>query len=435
VSVPSAAELLPDLIRFDTTNPPGAEAACVNHVRALLESHGISSTLVGDVPERPNLVARIPGRGEAPPLLLQGHVDVVTTANQTWKRPPFQGELVDGEIWGRGAIDMKGGVAMMLSAALRAHEAGGAAGDLVIAVLADEEAGGLQGAGWLASNHPELFEGIHHAIGEGGGSATYLDGQRFYPIMVAEKRGAPTRVTLRGPGGHGSRVMRGGAMARLGRVLTTLDANRLPVHISAATRMMLEGMRDALKGEPAAKVGRLLDPVQADAALDELGQEGRKLDPLLHNTANATMVQGGLKINVIPSEVTLDLDCRLLPGQTAEGLHSELRALLGPDLELEVLRRNPDMPEPELGPFFETLCAILREADPEGAPIPYLVSGGTDARHFSRLGIRTYGFLPHNFAAGTDYERGLHDADERVPVSALDFGTRAVHQALIRYRG
>ena len=224
-------------------------------------------------------------------------------------------------------------------------------------------------------------------------------------------------------------------MARLGRVLTALDSSRLPVHVSTATRMMLEGMRDVLDGPLAEKMGRLLEPSQADAALDELGEAGRKLDPLLHNTANATMVSGGLKINVIPSEVTLDLDCRLLPGQTVEGLHRELRALLGSDLELETLRENPEMPEPELGAFFDALCAILREVDPDGTPIPYLVSGGTDARHFARLGIRTYGFLPHNWPADSDYESHLHDADERVPVSALDFGTEAIYQGLLRYRG
>lgn len=228
---PSAQQILPQLIRFDTTNPPGDEAACVAYVRSLLESHGIASTLAGAAPGRPNLVARVPGRGQAPPLLLQGHVDVVTTANQSWSQPPFGGVELDGEIWGRGAIDMKGGVAMMLAAALLAHEEGGAAGDLVIAVLADEEAGGVHGAGWLAANHPELFSGVRHAIGEGGGFAFYFGGKRFYPIMVSEKRGSPVRATFRGPGGHGSRVMRGGAMARLGRALTALDQNRLPVQV------------------------------------------------------------------------------------------------------------------------------------------------------------------------------------------------------------
>ncbi|HEX6547654.1 MAG TPA: M20/M25/M40 family metallo-hydrolase [Candidatus Dormibacteraeota bacterium] len=436
LTLPSVADLTRELIRFDTTNPPGDEVACIDHLRGMFEVAGASIWVGGEVPNRPNLVARIPGRGEAPPLLLQGHVDVVTTVNQEWRHPPFGGDLVDGEVWGRGAIDMKGGVAMMALGALRfVAEGERPPGDLVLAVLADEEAGGIQGAAWLAREHPELFEGVRHAIGEGGGMAFDLFGRRFYPVMVAEKRGCPVRATFQGPGGHASRPMRGGAMAKLGQALLTLDQARLPVHLSTATRMMLEGIRDALDGAEAERVGRLLHPATAEAALQELGPAGRRLDPLLHNTVNATLVRGGLKINVIPSEVEVDLDCRLLPGQTAEGWLSELRGVIGDAPRLEVVRENPAMPEPELGPFFDQLCAILREADPSGTPIPYLVSGGTDARHFARLGIRTYGFLPHNWGADVDYESRMHDADERVPVSALEFGTNAVHEALRRYRG
>ena len=436
MSFPSAVELTRSLIRFDTTNPPGDEAECIGHLEGLFKAAGLATWTGGAVPNRPNLVVRVPGRGEAPPLLLQGHVDVVTTVGQPWTRPPFAGELVDGEVWGRGAIDMKGGVAMMACAAMRFVEAGTPPpGDLVLAIVADEEAGGMQGAAWLAAEHPELFEGVRHGIGEVGGMAVEYFGRRFYPVMVSEKRGAATRAIFRGSGGHASRPHRGGAMARLGRALVALDQARLPVHLTTATRMMVEGIRDAVGGPEADVIARLLDPERADSALAELGADGTRLDPLLHNTVNATMVEGGLKINVIPSELHLDLDCRLLPGQTREDLHRELRGVLGDDVELEPLRDNPTLPEPELGAFFDELCAILREADPTGTPIPYLVSGGTDARHFARLGIRCYGFLPHNFPPGTDYERHMHDADERVPVAALEFGTQAVHEALRRYRG
>ena len=437
IALPSVAQLTQELIRFDTTNPPGNEAACVSHLEGLLRSAGLDTVLAGAGEARPNLVARLAGRGEAPPLLLQGHVDVVTTTGQNWTRPPFGGELVEGHVWGRGAVDMKGGVSMMVLAALRfLAEGGRPPGDVVIAIVSDEEAGGLEGAGWLAANRPELFAGIRHALGEGGGFAAYVGGRRFYPLMVAEKRGCQTRAVFRGPGGHGSRPMRGGAMAKLGRALVALDTRRLPVHISTATRLMLEGLRDGLEAGPLRdQVARLLDPAQADAALDQLGDTGWVLDPLLHNNVNATMVRGGIKINVIPSQIELDLDCRLLPGETADTFLPELRSVIGPDAELSVMRESPTMPEPELGRFFETLCGILREADPDGTPIPYLVSGGTDARHFAQLGIRTYGFLPHNFPEGVAYERAMHDADERVPVSALEFGAAAVHQAIVRYRG
>ena len=436
MTFPAVAALTRALIRFDTTNPPGAEAECIGYLEGLFRSAGLDTWTAGAVPSRPNLVVRVPGRGEAPPLLLQGHVDVVTTVGQPWSRPAFGGDLVDGEVWGRGAIDMKGGVAMMACSAMSFVEAGTPPpGDLVLAVVADEEAGGTQGAAWLAAEHPELFTGIRHGIGEVGGMAVEYFGRRFYPVMVAEKRGAATRVIFRGSGGHASRPHRGGAMARLGEALVALDRARLPVHLTAATRMMLEGIRDAVGGPQAELLQRVLDPDRAEAALAELGPEGARFDPLLHNTVNATMVEGGLKINVIPSEIHLDLDCRLLPGQTRDDLYRELRAVLGDDATLEPLRDNPALPEPELGPFFDELCAILREADPSGTPIPYLVSGGTDARHFARLGIRCYGFLPHNFPPGTDYEKHMHDADERVPVSALEFGTATVTEALRRYRG
>ena len=437
IELPSVAELTQKLIRFDTTNPPGDEAACVQHLERLFRDSGLDTVLVGVKPERPNLIARLHGSGQAPPLLLQGHVDVVTTAGQPWTHPPFAGELADEHVWGRGAIDMKGGVAMMALATLTfLTEGRRPPGDVVIAVLADEEAGGSQGAGWLVANRPELFSGIHHALGEGGGFAWYVGDRRFYPLMVAEKRVCTTRATFRGPGGHGSRPLRGGAMAKLGHALVALDSHRMPVHICTAARLMLEGMRDGLAtGDLREQVTSLLDPTQTDAALDRIGELGRQLDPLLHNNVNATIVKGGLKFNVIPTEIELDLDCRLLPGETTERWLAELQAVLGDVCELAILAEADPLPDFELDMFFETLCSILREADPASKPIPHLMSGGTDARNFARLGIRTYGFLPHNFPDGVNYERAMHDADERVPVSALEFGTAAIHRAIERYRG
>jgi len=437
IPLPSVAELTQELIRFDTTNPPGNEAACVKRLEQLLRDAGVDTVLAGGKPERPNLVARLAGEGQAPPLLLQGHVDVVTTAGQAWTHPPFAGELVDRHVWGRGAIDMKGGLAMMTLAALQfLVEGRRPPGDVVIAIMADEEAGGFHGAGWLVANRPELFGGIQHALGEGGGFAWYVGGRRFYPLMVAEKRFCQTRATFHGAGGHGSRPIRGGAMAKLGRALGALERHRMPVHISGATRLMLEGLRDGLAaGEQHEQMVLLLDPAETDATLDRLDHVGGLLDPLLHNNVNATMVKGGLKINVIPTEIELDLDCRLLPGVTSEAWLTELGSVLGEFAELAVVGEGNAMPEVELGAFFDTLCDVLREADAEGTPIPCLMGASTDACHFAKLGIRTYGFLPHNFTERAPYERTMHDADERVPVSALEFGTAAIHRAIERYRG
>ena len=433
-TLPFVVELTRDLIQLDTTNPPGEEHIAVELIERLLKGASIESTRYENTAGRPNLVARLKGRGDAPPLLLQGHVDVVTTVNQAWEHKPFGGEIVDGYLWGRGALDMKGGVAMMVSALLQAHARGGAPGDLVLAVLADEEAGGNQGAKFLVDKHPELFAGVRHGIGESGGVVQHLGGRRFYPIMVSEKRGCQVLATLRGAGGHGSIPAHGGAMAKLGAMLTTLDSARLPVHITPPVRLLLEGMRDALDEPWKGRMAALLDPVLADAMLSEIGPLGRNLDSALHNTVNATIVSGGLKVNVIPSEVQVQLDGRLLPGFGPEDMLRELRAVVGPDPELEVQLVGPAQPEIDLSQL-ELFASVLREADPGCVPLPYLVTGGTDARHFARLGIRTYGFLPLNNPPDFNGSTTIHAADERVPVSALEFGAQCVFEAVMRYRG
>jgi acetylornithine deacetylase/succinyl-diaminopimelate desuccinylase-like protein len=433
-ALPFTVELARDLIRLDTTNPPGEEHLAVELIERLLSDAHIEHARYESEPGRPNLVARIKGRGEAPPLLLQGHVDVVTTVNQDWRHRPFGGEIIDGYLWGRGALDMKGGVAMLVNAALRANSRGGAPGDLILVVLADEEAGGVFGAKWIVDTHPELFAGVRHGIGEGGGEAQYLEGRRFYPIMVSEKRGCQMVVTLRGPGGHGSIPARGRAMAKLGEVITKLDGGRLPVHITAPVQLQLESMRDALDEPLKSAMVDLLDPARSDAALERVGGLGAELDAVLHNTVNATIVSGGLKINVIPSAVQLHLDGRLLPGFGPDDMVRELRAVIGPEPEIEVLLVGPAQPPIDLTQF-ELFASILREADPESVPIPFLQPGATDGRHFSKLGIVTYGFLPLNNPEDFNASPTVHAADERVPVSALEFGAECVYDAVMRYRG
>jgi len=427
-------DLTRDLIQLDTTNPPGQEHIAVDLIERVLDEAGISSSRYENARGRPNLVARLKGQGNAPPFLMQGHVDVVTTVNQEWTHKPFGGEIVGGYLWGRGALDMKSGVAMMVSALLQAHANGGAPGDLVLVVLADEEAGGNQGAKWLVENHPQLFAGIKHGIGESGGVVQHLGGRRFYPIMVSEKRGCQVLATLRGPGGHGSIPTHGGAMARLGALLTKLDSAHLPVHITPPVKLLLEGMRDALEEPWKGRMAALLDPAKTDATLAEIGPMGRNLDAALHNTVNATIVSGGLKINVIPSEVQVQLDGRLLPGFGPEDMIRELRAVVGPDPELEVQLVGPAQPEIDLSQL-ELFASVLRDADPGCVPLPYLVTGGTDARHFAKLGIRTYGFLPLNNPSDFNGSATIHAADERVPVSALEFGAQCVFEAVMRYRG
>ena len=429
------AELLRRLIQFDTTNPPGNEAECISFVNSLLTEAGIETTILGKTPERPNLIARLPGQGSAPPLLLYGHVDVVTTENQEWQYPPFEGKVIDGFVWGRGALDMKGGVAMMLAAFLRAKwEALNLPGDVILAIVSDEEAGGDFGSKYLVENHADLFEGIRYGIGEFGGFAFYVGKQRFYPIMIAEKQICWLKATVRGPGGHGAIPVRGGAMAKLSQFLQRLDKNRLPVHVTPVARLMFKTIASASGGLRGLILGQLTNPLLTDRVLNALGERGRGFDPLLHNTVSPTILHGSSKVNVIPSEVSVELDGRLLPGFGPDDLILELTRIVGDDLEIEVVRYDPGPAEPDMG-LFGLLAGVMRQADPDGIPVPLLLSGVTDARFFSALGIQTYGFLPMNLPEDFNLRQMIHAADERIPVESVGFGSDALYEVLQRFGG
>jgi len=431
--VADVAALLARLIAFDTTNPPGNERACIAWIEEQLRDLPCQTRIVAKDPERPNLIARIAGRGLAPPLLLQGHVDVVSTAGQEWTVPPFEGRIADGHVWGRGALDMKGGVAMMLAALMRAADPDAPPpGDVIFCVLSDEETGGDLGARFLVQEHPELFDGVRHAIGEFGGFSLQIAGRPFYPIMVAEKQLCWTRATLRGPGGHGSLPLRGGAMAKLGRFLETLDRRRLPVHVTPVVRQMVDAIAAALPGPSGAPLQLMLQPALTDRLLGLIGEPVAMFDPLLHNTVNATIVKGGDKVNVIPAEIELQLDCRLLPGFGPRDLLDELRPLAGEDIELEVFRYDECPPGQDLS-LFDSLADVLRELDPVAKPMPLLLAGVTDARFFARLGIQTYGFLPMQLPSELRFVELIHAADERVPAETLEFGAGAISRVISRY--
>jgi len=426
-------DLLGDLLRFDTTNPPGNEGACIAHVQRLIEETGIETRIVAKDDSRPNLIARVRGAGEAPPLLLYGHVDVVTTSGQEWTHPPFAGELVDGWLWGRGALDMKGGVAMMIDAFLRAARGEiQPRGDVILAVLSDEENGGDFGARFLAQEHDELFEGVKHAIGEFGGASQTIGGRRFYPIQVAEKQMCWMRGRVRGPGGHGALGVRGSAMGKTGRILARLDSGRLPVHVTPVARAWIEGMADALPRPQSLVLRTLLDPRLAEVTLRAPIPQLRLLDRALRNTVSPTIVHGGEKINVIPSQIDLELDGRLLPGFEPEDIISEIHTLVGPELELEVIRHDPYPAEPDLSQL-PALSAILRELDPDAVPVPMLQVGVTDGRFFASIGIQTYGFLPLDLPDSFEFTKLIHAADERVPADSVRFGAEAVARSVARY--
>jgi acetylornithine deacetylase/succinyl-diaminopimelate desuccinylase-like protein len=421
--------LLQKLIQFDTTNPPGNERECVLFIRDLLAEVGIESRLFGKPEERPNLVARLPSQGNSPPLLLYGHVDVVTTKGQSWTHPPFEGKLVDGFVWGRGALDMKGGIAMIIATLLRAKLDGlRLSGDIVLAIVCDEETGGDLGSRYLVENHPEQFANIRYALGEFGGFPFTVGRKRFYPIQVTEKQICWIKATVRGQGGHGSMPVRDGAMAKLGHFLVELNKRRLPVHITPIADVMIGTISSSIGGVNGLILRQLLNPVLTDRVLGLLGERGRIFDPLLHNTVSPTVLYGSQKINVIPSEVSVELDGRLLPGYGPDDLLSELRQRTD-GVEFNRFRYDPCPGEPDMG-MYDKLASILCEADPTGIPVPWLLSGSTDARYFSKLGIQTYGFLPMQLPDDFNFISSVHAADERIPVTALDFGVNVMYRML-----
>ena len=434
-SYKSPTALMQRLIQFDTTNPPGNELECVSFINGLLKEAGIETKILSCSQERPNIVARIGGQGKAPPLLLYGHADVVTTENQKWRHPPFEAREVDGYVWGRGALDMKGGLAMMLAAFLRAKAEGvELPGDVILSVVSDEEALGDYGAKYLVENHSSMFEGVKYAIGEFGGFTFYIGKRRFYPIMVAEKQVCWMKATVRGPGGHGSMPVRNGAMAKLSRLIQQLDKQRLPVHVTPPARLMFQVMASKLGGPIGLIFKLLMNPALTNGLLNLLGEPGKIFDPLFHNTVSATILHGADKVNVIPSEVSVELDGRLLPGYHPDSLIAELRQIIGGDVELEMIRHDPGPAAPDMG-LFDTLAGILREVDPDGTPVPFLLSGTTDGRIFSQLGIQTYGFLPMQLPRDFNFTRTLHAADERIPIGTVEFGANAIFKLLTRFGG
>jgi len=423
-------KLLQDLIRFNTTNPPGNEAECIAYVNRLLTDAGFETKVLARDSARPNLVTRLTGKGNAPPLLLYGHVDVVSTEGQTWQHPPFEGKLVDGYVWGRGTLDMKGPVAMMISAVMRAKaECMTPAGDVVLTILSDEERLGDFGAKYVVENHAHFFQGIRYGIGEFGGFTFYIGRRKFYPIQITEKQICMVQTTIRTQGGHGSFRLPGNVMDQLGHVLVALEHYRAPVHVAPPARRMVKGMASGLSFPSSLILRQLLNPRLTDAVLKLLGSRSQALEPMFRTILTPYAVTGTL----VPSEINLTIVGRLLPGHKPEDMVRELHSAIGDQVQLEVIRFDPGPPEPDMG-LFDTLAGILREADADGVPVPYLVPFVTDARFFGRLGIQTYGFTPMRLRHDLKLWELAHGADERIPADAVDFGTEMIYKLLQRFR-
>jgi acetylornithine deacetylase/succinyl-diaminopimelate desuccinylase-like protein len=426
-------QLLQALIRFESVNPPGREGPLIAHLAELLRAQGVESQLLAADEARPNLLARVEGRGEAPPLLLFGHVDVVPAGDEPWSQPPFSGALVDGEVWGRGALDMKSGVAMLVSAFLDAAAAG-APGDLLLALTVDEERGSEAGARFLVERHPERFSGVRHAVSEFGGPCRHLGGRRLYPIQVAEKRICRIRAVAAGRAGHAATPPRRSAAGALARFLVRLERRGLPVEITPVARAMLEALAAAAPAPQRLALAALARPRLAGAALRALGPAARPLAPILRDTAAPVSVRAGKGGNVVPAHAGADLDVRVLPGRSTAEVLEELRALAPAAVSFEVLLDEPRLPPTGDLTLLPRLAAVLSEIDPGAGAFPLLLPGATDARFFARLGIQTYGFLPLRVPPHITSDL-IHAADERVTADGVRFGSQALGRAVLGYAG
>lgn len=427
--------LLQELVRFDTTNPPGRERACIQWIETLLSDAGFDTRTFATDSARPNLYAELPGENEAPPLLLYGHVDVVPVDRELWTRPPFAGLVEDGFVWGRGTLDMKGGLAMMLSVAIRAARGElTPAGDLQILILSDEERGGMAGASHVTEAHPELFERTEYALGEFGGFSMSIGGQRFYPIQVSEKLSCVAELTFTGPGGHASLPHSGGALEDLARAVVAIETYESPVRPSAVGELMVESMAAELPDELAQTLRGVLDPDTVTASLAELGDDGLVFEPAVRNTINPTLVDVGTAVNVIPSQATLSIDCRLVPGQTAAAIRAEIGDAIPDDITYtcETTVYGPSVDDPDLG-LFSFLESIITDADPDSAAVPFLLFASTDARHLFGVDVQSYGFIPMRLPPEFDFFRLIHAPDERIPVDTVTFGVETLAEVVERY--
>jgi acetylornithine deacetylase/succinyl-diaminopimelate desuccinylase-like protein len=453
------AGLCSDLIRIDTSNRgdntgPG-ERRAAEYVAGLLAEVGLEPTVLESAPGRTSLVARIAGEHpERPALLLHGHLDVVPADAADWQVDPFSGHIgtaadagtsstssttgpgsgastsantsteEEACVWGRGAVDMKDMDAMILAVVRqRLREGRRPPRDVVLAFLADEEAGGSYGARYLVDNHPGLFEGVTEAVGEVGGFSVTLGGQRLYLVQTAEKGITWLKLTARGTAGHGSMLQPDNAVTELAETVARMGRHEWPVRLTPSV--------EAFLAEACAALGIEYGPQAYRQVIDKIGSLSRITGATLRNTLNPSVLKAGYKVNVVPQVATAEVDGRFLPGYEDE-FFAEVDSLLGPGVQREFIHHDIALETTFDGDLCDAMTAALVAEDPGAKVVPYCLSGGTDAKSFSRLGMRCFGFAPLRLPADLDFSGMFHGVDERVPVAALQFGTRVLDGFLDR---
>ena len=422
-------QLCSELIRFESVNTgdpatiDDGEARAARYLQGKLDEVGFETTYLEATPGRGSVICRLAGADTSrPALLLHGHVDVVPADAAEWTVHPFSGAVQDGYVWGRGAVDMKGMVAMTVALA-RQYRAHGVVPprELVFSFMSDEEAGGAFGAHWLVDNHPELFAGVTEAISEVGGFSIPLgDERRAYLVAAAEKGVAWATLRATGTAGHGSMINHDNAVSRIAAAVTRLGTHEFPIVHTATV--------DALLARVHELTGLEFPEDDIEGAVGKVGPVARIVNATLRNTANPTMLRAGYKANVIPSTAQATVDCRVLPGQE-EHFREEVARIVGDDIEIDWVWQPP-LEYPFEGRLVDAMVAAVTAEDPQGVAIPYMLSGGTDNKAFDKLGVAGYGFSPMRLPDDLDFTSLFHGVDERIPVDALRFGVRVLDRLI-----
>ena len=431
------ARITRDLIRFDTSNygegRSNGETEAAEYVEAVLRAMGLEPELIDAAPGRTSVIVRVNGRyehpvdnsrGVRPALVVHGHLDVVPADPANWSVDPFAGEIRDGMLWGRGAVDMKNMDAMMLTALREVIAGGGPNRDLVVAFFSDEENGGVFGSHHIVTEHPQLFAGATEAISEVGGYSVELAGRRAYLLQTGEKALVWIKLVARGTAAHGSRVIHDNAITKLAEAVARLGRERWPLRLTDTTRQLLAELSRILGTDP--------EQVGPDELLLRSGTAAGFLTATIRTTTNPTLLQAGYKHNVIPDRAEALIDIRTLPGEE-DAVLAEVQRLVGDEIEVVVMHRDVGLENPFSGALVDEMVATLQRHDPGAEVLPYLLSGGTDNKALSLLGITGYGFAPLKLTPELDFPAMFHGVDERVPLDALAFGHHALTDLLSRY--
>ena len=440
--------LLQDLIRIDTSNPPGNESAAANYIAGILYQNGIDTTVIEMAPHRGNVVARIKGNGAEAPVLLYSHTDVVPVEREHWNVDPFGGLLRDGYIYGRGALDMKGIGAMQLAVFLAIqqhledHPGSSLRRDIILAATADEETDTDQGIGPLIARHPDLLR-AQYGLSEFGGYTMYASGKCFYPIQVAEKGTVWMHMHAAGRPGHASVPHEDNAVVHLTRAVNKLARAHLPMHISATARAYINGLADGLGGAQGAGIRALLGRLDEsglpflERVIRDPGLAG-ELRAITHNTVTPTGLRAGQKTNVIPSRASAVLDCRTVPGYSGSAVIEELKRAMGSNghaVSFDIDSESPAIEFTTNTPLYRLIRSTLKKHDPTGLPVPSMLTGATDAKHLAKLGTICYGFSPMRFKPGEHFSDMVHGHNERVSVDSLAWGVQALYDVVSEFCG